>query len=714
MADDFKRITIRSLKDTSTGAYSIADYDRDVRIIERALKSALPEGAFYHKAKEINYNDPTFHQIGKLKDDFYIKEGYTAGAQKAIDEVLAKLTYKGSKVIDPLTGKFSYTQGDVKYWSTRTRPLSDKENELIKELEKLSMKGKDEEGGAEGFRFRKGTMLKIVALITTLTDITRRILSSVLSMATQQVRDTIEAHNLGISREQLREYRRVESAHGLKEGTIAEAIAGEQQKYGNITSLDEKSLEYIALIMGNRVADMATMGLGASNPEAIVSAIVDRANELANAGYNSVGQYVGEQQARRELYSYLLKYSPQIADIFATMQEEQHNINSIFRNQVDTFEKFKNSVGIQRGTTQAGEGVLVSLGQEWNVLKQTLDDIKHVLAVTLAPYLLRILRRLNNMRVGMSESEKLRLNAENRDANEKALKETEASIAFLEQKAGGNVANLSKSEKAYYDTLVQYKKELEEENTKSTIDNIVRTPNEIKAEQERRLTENAKFLTNMLLSGEVDLDDPRYAGAYSFSNDEIMKVVRAQGTGNYGEQALAKFKESYTQRIANQWRNQGKAFSKRELDKYIEDTYRQQFARANFRYFYPKLLNLQTENIINASYNDQVYDIDRAREVWGANFEGLAGALPTSAYGTHKLYSVDVNENGVIVHKLVLDLNDNGVDKGDYTIASWTGNDRGGASGSQAYMTWDRDKGVTVSSSAPSATVQNKLNSDRK
>ena len=169
----------------------------------------------------------------------------------------------------------------------------------------------------------------------------------------------------------------------MKEGIIAEALAGEQQKYGNITSLDEKSLEYIALIMGDKVANMATMGLGASNPEAIVGAIIDRANELANAGYNSIGQYVGEQQARRELYSYLMKYSPQIADIFATMQEEQHNINSIFRNQVDTFEKFKNSMGMPRGVTQAGEGVLVTLGQEWNVFKQTLDDIKYALAVSI-------------------------------------------------------------------------------------------------------------------------------------------------------------------------------------------------------------------------------------------------------------------------------------------------------------------------------------------
>jgi hypothetical protein len=694
MADDFKRITVRSLKDTSSGAYSIAEYDKDVQAIERALKSALPKDAFYHKSKEINYNDPTFHQIGKLREDFYIKEGYTRVAQEAIDQALSKMLFKGS--------------ADPKYWATRTRALSDKENETIKELEKLALnKGKEASGDSEGFRFRKSTLIKMLALLTTLTDITRRILSSVLNISAQQVKDTIEAHNLGISREQLRDYRRTETAHGMKEGTIAEALAGEQQKYGNITSLDEKSLEYIALIMGDKVAKMATMGLGASNPEAIVGAIVDRANELANAGYNSVGQYVGEMQARRELYSYLLKYSPQIADIFATMQEEQHNINSIFRNQVDTFEKFKNSTGIQRGTTQAGEGVLITLGQEWNVLKQVLDDIKHALAVSIAPYLTRILRRLNNMRVGMSESEKLRLNAENRDANTKALKETEASIEYLEAKAGGNVNRLSKTDRAYYDTLVQYKKDLVEENNKKEIDNIVRTGNELKAEQERRIRGNAKFLKTILLSGEVDLDDPRYKDNYSFSNAEIMQVIESQGTGSYGKSAYNAFKETWVKSRIEELRKTNKGMPENALRAQAENESAKAFARRYSHFFYPILLDLQADTFIRSSYNDQEYDIDRAREKWGAHFENLPSALPDKALGTHKLYSVDVQEGTETVHKLILDLNDNGVDKGDYEIASWWGNDRGGASGSQATLTYDKDKGITVQSLGTPASVTN-------
>jgi hypothetical protein len=95
----------------------------------------------------------------------------------------------------------------------------------------------------------------------------------------------------------------MEMAHSMKEGTITGAMADIQNKFGNITSLDEKSLEALAVVMGNQIEDMAKMGIGASNPEAIVGAIVDAFNAKANAGYNSVGQYVGEQQGRRELPS---------------------------------------------------------------------------------------------------------------------------------------------------------------------------------------------------------------------------------------------------------------------------------------------------------------------------------------------------------------------------------------------------------------------------
>lgn len=684
MADDFKRITIRSLKDVNaSGAYSIADYDKDMRAIERALKSALPKDAFYHKVKDINYNDPTFHQIGKLKEDFYIKENYTAVAQQAIDQVLAKMTFSGGT--------------DPKYWSTRTRPLTDKENDLIKELEKAT-KEKGAEKETEATRFNRGTFLKILGAIMGLADIARRILSSVLNIATQQVKETTEAHNLGISREQMREYGRLETTHGLKEGTISGALSDIQNKFGNITTLDENALEALAVVMGGKIEDMATMGLGSSNPEAILGSILDTFNEKANSGVNSIGQYVGEQQARRELYSYLLRISPQIADIFATMQEEQHNINSLFRNQADTFSEWKSTISPQRNTTQAGEGVLYTLGEEWNVFKGLLEEIKHTLAVTIAPTLTRMLRRINNMRIGMTTTENLQQNERNLIANEKAIRETEASIAFLEEKTGG-VNNMSVIEEAYYKTLIKYKEDLEKANKgeHGVIGDAVRTPNELKAEQESRIRSHYKTMAERTMFSETMSEAVAELKGETFTNEDIMRVINAQGTGKYGAKALSDFRKDYIPYRMKELRKEMPFATEEIRQKRAMSDSIEAFARINYRFFYPILLGLKSDRAIISSYNDQTYDIDRAREKWGANFESLPSSLPDEALGTHKLYSVDVNENNVIIHKLVLDINDSdGADKGDFEIASWTGNDRGGATGTQTKMTYDKETGVVV------------------
>jgi hypothetical protein len=427
MADDvYKRLTVRSLKDKASGAYSVDSYDRDTRAFERALKSALPKDAFYHmKPKEINYPS------GKLREDFYVKEEYVNVAHKAMSRIVEKMLFD---------------KGSNKYSLTNARTLTSDESQLVKELAEMNKNNKENKEG-EGARFTKSTLLKILGAITAVADIARRILSSVLNFATQSVQDTITAHNLGTTYEAVRQYRHVETKHGLKEGTITGALADIQNKFGNITTLDEKSLEALAVVMGGKIEEMAKMGVGASNPEKILESIIDTFNEKANAGVNSIGQYVGEQQARRELYSYLLKISPQMADIFATMQEEQHNINSLFRNQADTFAEWKNiPSGRGFGNDPAHNNVVVELGEQWNVVKETIEQVRDAIAVTLAPALIRILRRIADSRVGMTQSEKEERNRENKQANTDFINSAKATMALMQ----GNWDNLSPEQQARY------------------------------------------------------------------------------------------------------------------------------------------------------------------------------------------------------------------------------------------------------------------------
>lgn len=498
MASNYSRFTITSLPDPSSGGFSIPDYEKDMRaIVSQAVKSALSEGGYFKTANRV-----VDKLTGESRFDIYVHSEDASVVNDSIKAELNKFYYKDPSGM-PRDPRYSLTQSSADNREQKMLTREETKNQI------------------ESLKFNKGTMLKIFGILTTIADITRRILSSVLTFSAQTAKDMLTAHNLGMSYESVRAYRHVERTHGLKEGTVTGAVSGEQQKYGNITSLDEKSLEYIALIMGNKVADMATMGLGASNPEAIVEAIVDRANELANQGINSVGQYVGEQQARRELYSYLLKYSPQIADIFATMQEEQHNINSLFRNQADSFEAWKNLTPTSRGGNGwADYGVVKVTNEQWNKVQDILSQITEGIKVSLADNVLGLLKKIANSRFFMTESERRRFNEENKAKNQAELTAINKTISQYE----GSYDSLSAGEKAYYDVLVEQRDALVKELDKEEVDDITTVPAElmVRAENKIRRAGNAWQAegTDMSLA-DVTFDEIKdVAKAYNLDTDK--------------------------------------------------------------------------------------------------------------------------------------------------------------------------------------------------
>lgn len=459
---DYVRFTVYSKKDPSTKGYAIPSYEKDIKnIINNAVKSALPKDAF------LQVGDKSLSKSGRASWDIYVHNDDKGVVSKSLAQVQEELRFKGSS--------------SEKYHITKARPVDEEQTKLLRTIEQsLGNKTEGNKTEPEYQRSNRGVMLKLLALVTTAVDVTRRILSAVLNFSTQTVKDMTTAHNYGMSYESIRAYHKLEKAHGMKEGTVTEAVSDIQNKFGNITSLDEKALEALAVVMGGKIEEMATMGLGASNPEAVLGAILDAFNEKANAGYNSVGQYVGEQQARRELYSYLLKISPQVADIFATMQEEQHNINSIFRNQFETFDEWKNTINTEPrgGHVPSEQNITFTLGQEWNEVKKIFDDIKEHFILSFAPAVLALLRGLKDTRIGLNETQNRELNNKNKEANEKEIKRVDAMIEKY-----GDPKYLGETDRNYVEALKEYRQELVDANkgdVKGNIHPAIRTSEELR------------------------------------------------------------------------------------------------------------------------------------------------------------------------------------------------------------------------------------------
>ena len=315
-------------------------------------------------------------------------------------------------------------------------------------------------------------LTKILGVLTIGFDIVRRILSLVTEQGKMAVRTSTIAHNLGTNYQQARQIESAERVSGLETGTITGAMSDIQSMFGNITNIDEGALETLALIMGSKIEDLVQSGIGGSNPEVLVGEIIDAWNERASTGYNSVGEYVGEAQARRELYSLLNKVSPQLANIFALMQEQRADEASLYKNLASgKFSDWVNGLSnVNRYPVNTiGEGLLKEVSQYANNVNDLIEQLKHGIAITFAEPAIAVLRSISNIRWGMTGKNNLDLDIKNLESNNAWKKHAQAMLESLPSERGSMSANdwlLVKTQRKYYNKQIENVEKQEEQRKK--------------------------------------------------------------------------------------------------------------------------------------------------------------------------------------------------------------------------------------------------------
>ena len=315
-------------------------------------------------------------------------------------------------------------------------------------------------------------LTKILGVLTIGFDIVRRILSLVTEQGKMAVRTSTIAHNLGTNYQQARQIESAERVSGLETGTITGAMSDIQSMFGNITNIDEGALETLALIMGSKIEDLVQSGIGGSNPEVLVGEIIDAWNERASTGYNSVGEYVGEAQARRELYSLLNKVSPQLANIFALMQEQRTDEASLYKNLASgKFSDWVNGLSnVNRYPVNTiGEGLLKEVSQYANNVNDLIEQLKHGIAITFAEPAIAVLRSISNIRWGMTGKNNLDLDIKNLESNNAWKKHAQAMLESLPSERGSMSANdwlLVETQRKYYNKQIENVEKQEEQRKK--------------------------------------------------------------------------------------------------------------------------------------------------------------------------------------------------------------------------------------------------------
>ena len=373
-------------------------------------------------------------------------------------------------------------------------------------------------------------LTKILGVLTIGFDIVRRILSLVTEQGKMAVRTSTIAHNLGTNYQQARQIESAERVSGLETGTITGAMSDIQSMFGNITNIDEGALETLALIMGSKIEDLVQSGIGGSNPEVLVGEIIDAWNERASTGYNSVGEYVGEAQARRELYSLLNKVSPQLANIFALMQEQRADEASLYKNLASgKFSDWVNGLSnVNRYPVNTiGEGLLKEVSQYANNVNDLIEQLKHGIAITFAEPAIAVLRSISNIRWGMTGKNNLDLDIKNLESNNAWKKHAQAMLESLPSERGSMSANdwLSvETQRKYYNKQIENVEKQEEQRKKGKhVQDVSKTKLEEQGELGKDLSvtkKNIKAIVEQKPNLGKDLIN-RYLTGLGLTSDEV-------------------------------------------------------------------------------------------------------------------------------------------------------------------------------------------------
>lgn len=247
---------------------------------------------------------------------------------------------------------------------------------------------------------------QIASMFTVLLDLTRRILSNGLAMASDAKRTEREARNIGSSYASMLNYNYTDTAYGLPEGTTSSALFAIQKMFGDPANLDTKALDKLSMLMGNSVGDAVRSGLGGKNPEKLIEMIMDSFIKSQQAGVDQFGNQVGKEEARRNLYTLLAEISPEIATLFSRAVEA--NDFGINKGRINSWQDYLDvNRRIQGGLSDTDLKAFSTLGEVVDQVKAKFNNLKNMITQEFLLNLSGVIDRINNANWGKSGAEQL-------------------------------------------------------------------------------------------------------------------------------------------------------------------------------------------------------------------------------------------------------------------------------------------------------------------
>ena len=344
--------------------------------------------------------NPTKKRKDQMKIDFPVSE-------YAWQEELAKTDGDVSKAKENLKNDFirKNLKPAVKY--------SDDVLSERKEKEKIEEEKKEEKEKKQSRVSALGKIALIAKVLTTIADITRRILTATLQRASEITKEKQDAISNGTTQEKVRQYYTTEGAMGMGKGTILEGMQELKSGLGNLANLDTNMLSELAKVLRSDIISGIKLGEAGTNTENVMIQILDAYYKQAQRGVNSVGQQVGVRNAEIEMAGALEKAGlGKLAEILRSMFYA--NDTGIYKGRVTDFDSFNSlSPHYTNGLIDVDNKYASELGQSVNALKQRFNDLKENLEQGLLISLGNLINKINNWDIGKSVKEKTEDNRTN-------------------------------------------------------------------------------------------------------------------------------------------------------------------------------------------------------------------------------------------------------------------------------------------------------------
>ncbi len=405
---------------TDSDALSRLEHDKRASEIEvdrnyaKAKKAEMIKKLSMSQAKEAGGVWEQFEREQALEDDAKLRDNYAQAKQmQLMDSLTASQAKEAGGVWDDFEReeeKKKQRDIEVNYQANKRikRENAQKEAEERREQEKKDRDRERQEAKDSITSKTKRMFLlgQIASMFTVLLDLTRRILSNGLAMASDAKRTEREARNIGSSYASMLGFNYTDSAYGLPEGTTSSALFAIQKMFGDPANLDTKALDKLAMVMGNSVGDAVQSGLGGKNPEKLIEMIMDSFIKSQQAGVNQFGQQVGKEEARRNLYTLLAEISPEIATLFSRAVEA--NDFGINKGRINSWQDYLDANRrIQGGLSDTDLRAFSTLGEVVDQVKVKFNNLKNMITQEFLLNLSGVIDRINNANWGKSGAEQL-------------------------------------------------------------------------------------------------------------------------------------------------------------------------------------------------------------------------------------------------------------------------------------------------------------------